>query len=326
MNYGLSVPLEGVPLKDHHAVYQAAVDAGFTDLWSSEVNASDAFSPLVAAGTLHPQLRLGTAIVPAYTRSPALLAMSIASLADSTTGQVLCGIGTSSNVIVENWNGIPFREPYKRVRDVMVFLRQALTGDKVDMDCESFTIKGFRLGRVPERPPKLLVAGLRPGMLKLAGRVSDGAILNWASPTDVKRIVDIVNDAHPTGEAEIVARLFVIPSTDIEEVRSIAKRRIAAYLNVPVYAEFHRWLGRSEMLQPMWDAWSAGDRKGALATIPDELVDELFIHGSPEQCQARIADYVEAGITSPALAIDLLDDDALDVIPRFAQAAPVTTN
>lgn len=319
MNYGLSIPMEGTTLREHHAIYDAAVEAGFTDLWSSEVNAADAFTPLVAAGTLHPNLRLGTAIVPAYTRSPALLAMSAASLADSTTGEVLLGIGTSSNVIVERWNGIPFEAPYQRVKDVMVFLRRALTGEKVDMECDSFTINGFRLGRVPDRAPTLVVAGLRPGMLKLAGRHSDGAILNWLSPGDVERVSEIVRDAHPDGTPEIVARLFVIPSTDIEQVRTIAKRQIAAYLNVPVYAEFHRWLGRTDMLQPMWDAWAAGDRPAALEAIPDHLVDDLFIHGSVEDCQARIDEYVAAGITTPALAITMLGDDPVDVIKRFSR-------
>lgn len=319
MNYGLSIPLDGVSLYDHHRIYDAAVEAGFTDLWSSEVNGADAFSPLVAAGTRHPHLRLGTAIVPAYTRSPALLAMSIASLADSIDGEALVGVGTSSNVIVQNWNGIPFVDPYQRVRDVMTFLRRALAGEKVDMDCDSFSIKGFRLGRLPRREPKLLVAALRPGMLRLAGRLSDGAILNWLSPEDVRRVVEVVREAHPGGAPEIVARLFVIPSDDIDMVRATAKRSIAAYLNVPVYAEFHRWLGRTAVLQPMWDAWKAGDRQLALELIPDHLVDELFIHGTVEDCQRRIDEYVAAGITTPALAINLLDGDPVDTIKRFAR-------
>lgn len=319
MNYGLTIPFDGVPLKDHSAIYDAAVASGFTDLWSSEVNTSDAFSPLVAAGTRHPNLRLGTAIVPAYTRSPALLAMSIASLADSIDGEALVGIGTSSNVIIENWNGIPFEAPYGRVRDVMTFLHRALSGEKVDMDCESFSVKGFRLGRIPHRAPKLLVAALRPGMLKLAGRVGDGAILNWLSPEDVHRVVEIVGDAHPNGQPEIVARLLVIPSDDVDQVRAIAKRMIAAYLNVPVYADYHRWLGRGDVLQPMWDAWNAGDRKLALEVIPDDLVDELFVHGTPAQCQDRIDEYVKAGITTPTLLIDLLDRDPIEVIKLFGR-------
>jgi alkanesulfonate monooxygenase SsuD/methylene tetrahydromethanopterin reductase-like flavin-dependent oxidoreductase (luciferase family) len=100
-----------------------------------------------------------------------------------------------------------------------------------------------------------------------------------------------------------VARIFVAPTTDRDAVMALGRYAIAAYLTVPVYAEFHRWLGRAEMLQPMWDLWAAGDRKGALAAIPDELVDALIVHGSPEACREHIARYQENGITTPALAI-----------------------
>jgi alkanesulfonate monooxygenase SsuD/methylene tetrahydromethanopterin reductase-like flavin-dependent oxidoreductase (luciferase family) len=78
---------------------------------------------------------------------------------------------------------------------------------------------------------------------------------------------------------------------------------IAAYLNVEVYAEFHRWLGRAPKLQGMWDAWQAGDRKAALAEISDGLVDELVIHGSPAACRERLQEYVTAGINVPIIAL-----------------------
>ncbi|MCU1504509.1 MAG: luciferase-like, subgroup, partial [Ilumatobacteraceae bacterium] len=133
MNYGLSIPFDGVTLADHGSLFDAAAAAGFTDLWSMEVSGNDAFTPLAHAAITHPQFRLGTAIVPAFTRSPALIAMSAASLADLGPEEVLLGIGASSNVIVENWNGVPFVKPYQRVRDTAVFLRRALSGDKVDM-------------------------------------------------------------------------------------------------------------------------------------------------------------------------------------------------
>jgi probable F420-dependent oxidoreductase len=320
MNYGLSIPFDGISLADHGPLLDAAAAAGFTDLWSSEVNASDAFTPLARAAITHPQFRLGTAIVPAFTRSPALMAMSAAALADLNPSEVLLGIGASSNVIVENWNGVPFAEPYKRVRDVAKFLRRAFTEDKVDMECDSFTIKGFRLGRTPAKMPKVLVAGLRPGMLKLAGRESDGAILNWLSPDDVARVVPYVEEGRDSAP-EIVARLFVIASSDIDAVRTIAKRSIAAYLNVPVYAAFHDWLGRREILEPMWTAWQSGDRKGALAAIPDSLVDDLFIHGTPAECQARVDDYVSAGVTTPMLSLMAIGGDPKAMISAFSRTS-----
>ncbi|MGH9083684.1 MAG: LLM class flavin-dependent oxidoreductase, partial [Acidimicrobiales bacterium] len=109
--------------------------------------------------------------------------------------------------------------------------------------------------------------------------------------------------AGKVGTPEIVARIFVVPEPDVDAARAIGRRMVAAYLNVPAYAEFHRWLGRGPLLQPMWDAWGAGDRRGALAAIPDQVVDDLVVHGSPEECRAHVERYVEGGVTVPALMV-----------------------
>jgi alkanesulfonate monooxygenase SsuD/methylene tetrahydromethanopterin reductase-like flavin-dependent oxidoreductase (luciferase family) len=101
----------------------------------------------------------------------------------------------------------------------------------------------------------------------------------------------------------------VCPSENTEVVRAAGRFAIAAYLNVPVYAEFHRWLGRGELLQPMWDQWKAGDRKAALAAIPDEVVDDILIHGSPAHCRAKIDEYFANGVTTSSLAILGLDPE-----------------
>ena len=305
---GMTVPLPG-PLHTHRDKLVELADLGYTDIWSAEADGADAFTPLALAAAWEPRLRLGTAIVPAYTRAPACFAQSVASLADAAPGRFAIGIGSSSNVIVERWNGVPFEQPYRKVRDIVRFLRDALGGEKVTKTYDTFEIQGFRLGIRPEQTPPILVAALREGMLKLAGREADGVIINWLAPEDVTKVVGVVNEAAGGEDREVVARIFCCPSENAEVVRSAAKFAIAAYLNVPVYAEFHRWLGRGETLQPMWDAWQAGDRKAALAAIPDSLVDELIVHGSPAACRERIQAYFDNGVTTSSLAIMPLDRD-----------------
>jgi alkanesulfonate monooxygenase SsuD/methylene tetrahydromethanopterin reductase-like flavin-dependent oxidoreductase (luciferase family) len=146
-------------------------------------------------------------------------------------------------------------------------------------------------------------------MLRLAGREADGAIINWLSPTDVTKVVGVVSEAAGGEDREIVARIFVCPSENAAAVREAGKYAIAAYLNVPVYAAFHEWLGRGDQLRPMWDAWKSGDRKAALAAIPDSLVDELIVHGSPAECRATIQQYFDNGVNTTSLAILPLDPD-----------------
>lgn len=315
MRYGLTIPYMDTPLAEHADKLREVADAGYTDFWSAEAGGADAFTPLALASQWVPSAQLGTAIVPAYTRGPGLLAMSVATMADAAPGRFTFGVGSSSNVIVERWNGIPFEQPLQRVRDTVRFLRKALAGEKVDEAFETFTVKGFRLERAPAQPPKILVAALRSKMLTLAGEEGDGAIINWLSAEDVKTVVPYVG----TGK-DVVARIFVCPSEDADTVRNIGRRMVAAYLNVPVYAAFHDWLGRGDVLGPMWEKWKAGDRAGALEVIPDQVVDDLIIHGPAEHCREVIRAYMDNGVTVPALAPIPLGmsyhDAALALAPR----------
>jgi probable F420-dependent oxidoreductase len=303
--YGMSIPLDGIPLHEHRDW-----------LWSSEANGADGFTPL-ALSAAWTSARLGVAIIPAYTRGPALMAMSVASLAEAAPGRFAMGIGTSSNVIVERWNDIPFEKPYERTRDMVRFLRKALANEKVDEEFETFSVRGFRLGRALESPPPILIAALREGMLRLAGREGDGAILNWLSAEDVKTVARVVHDAGGP-DKEIVARIFVCATDDRDLARNIGRRAVAAYLNVPVYAAFHEWLGREPLLGSMWKAWRAGDRKAALEAIPDEVVDALIVHGSPEECREHVQRYVENGVTTPALALIFPGEDLAKAIRGLA--------
>jgi probable F420-dependent oxidoreductase len=181
------------------------------------------------------------------------------------------------------------------------FLRSALAGEAVDRDYGTFAVRRFRLERPPATPPQILLAALRPGMLRLAAAEADGVILNWLAAGDVPTTLAETKAAGP--DFEVAARIFVCPTEDTEYARKTGKRLIAAYLTVPAYAAFHRWLGREPVLGPMWQAWAAGDRKAALAAIPDELVDELIVHGSPAECRAKVQAYADAGVTVPVMAL-----------------------
>jgi probable F420-dependent oxidoreductase len=299
--YGMTLPLTGVPLTEHRDLLKEMADLGYTDLWSAEAEGCDAFTPLVLASQYAPELRLGTAIVPAFTRGPALIAQSAASLALVSGGRFVLGLGTSSDVIVERWNGIPFDRPYQRMRDTVRCVKALLAGEKVSEEYESFTIRGMRLAEPPPGPVPVMVAALRPGMLRLAGRDADGAIVNWLAAEDVRTVAPYVREHDPA--KEIVARIFVCPTADADRARAIGRRMVTAYLNVPVYAAFHDWLGRGDVLAKMWEAWRAGDRQAALEAVPESLVDELLIHGPAGACRERIEAYREAGVTTPVIML-----------------------
>jgi probable F420-dependent oxidoreductase len=296
--YGITIPFDGVTLPEHQEWFHKLVDLGYTDVWSSEVDGVDGFTPLTLAAVWEPSLNLGVAVTPVFTRGAGLLAMSIAALAEIAGDRFTMGLGASSEPVVQRWNGVKYEKPYARTRDTLRFVQRALAGEKIDEVFETFEVHGFKLSRPVAARPPILLGALRPGMLRLAGREADGAILNWLAASDVAQCRAEVGEGKT-----IAARLFVIPTDDADTARFIGRRMISSYLTVSAYAEFHRWLGRGELLQPMWEAWEAGDRKLANELIPDSVVDELIIHGSYDECRDHVARYVDAGVQIPSIAI-----------------------
>ncbi|NIH88239.1 LLM class F420-dependent oxidoreductase [Amycolatopsis granulosa] len=311
--WGITIPLTGVPLTAHRELIERLPALGYTDAWSAETAGTDAFSPLLLAAQWAPELRLGTAIVPVYTRGPGLLAMSAATVAEAAPGRFVLGIGASSPVIVQNWNATEFAKPFARTRDTLRFLRAVLAGEKVTAEYETFSVSRFRLERAPEPAPPIMLAALRPGMLKLAATEADGAITNWLSPSDVRQV-----RAEVGPDTELAARIFVCPTTDRDAARGLGRMMISSYLTVPVYAAFHEWLGRGEALAPMHEAWRAGDRKRANEVIPDEVVDDLIVHGSPAECREKVQSYVDNGLTTPVIALLPTGEDPVRQVEALA--------
>ena len=313
--WGITLPLTGVPVLRHRELVAELAGLGYTDVWSAETAGTDAFTPLALAAQWSETIRLGTAIAPVYTRGPALLAMSAATAVEVSGGRFVLGIGSSSPVIVNRWNAAEFTEPFKRTRDTLRFLKAALAGEKVDERYETFTVRGFRLERVPEKPVPIMLAALRPNMLRLAAKEADGAITNWLGAGDVAKV------RSELGDAELAARIFVCPTEDVDAARALGRMLISSYLTVPAYAAFHDWLGRGEALAPMHEAWAAGDRKAANKLVPDEVVDDLVVHGSVEHCRARVAQYAANGVDTPIIALLPTGADQLDLVRALAPGA-----
>ena len=308
----LSVPLDGFTLAEHGPLAREAERLGYTDAWSFEVDGIDCFTPL-AAVALATQMRVGTAIANVYTRGPATLAVSAAGLAELAPGRFCLGIGAGSQPIVETWNGGRFERPATRVREMAQILRRALAGERVVFPGE--TLSGTASPRAPPAEPvPIHIAALRPGMLRVAGEVGDGAIINWLAADDVPRSVRVVREAaqkagRDPDSVEITARLLInvdppSPASDLA-----VRRQVAGYLNVPVYRAFHEWLGRSEALGPMWEAWTSGDRKAAVAAVPDEVVGDLIIRGTMPEIRAHVQRYLEAGVDTAFLSVSTLEAD-----------------
>ena len=311
--WSLSIPFDNFTLAEHAAIAREAEQLGYTDAWSSEVDGIDGFTPLAVVGAAT-NLRLGTAIENVYTRGPATLAMSAAGIAEIAPGRFCLGIGAGSQPIVEMWNGGKFERPAARVREMALFLRKAFANERVVFQGETFSVNGFRFSRPLAQPIPIHIAALLPAMLRVAGEVGDGAIVNWLSAEDVKKSVPVVREAaakagKDPNAVEITARLFIAIDPSTPEADLGIRRHINTYLNVPVYKAFQKWLGRETALTPMWQAWDKGDRKGAVAAVPTDVMNALVLNGSTEEIRAHIRRYMDAGVDTAFLQFQTFETD-----------------
>jgi probable F420-dependent oxidoreductase len=281
----LTVPFSGISLANHGDLFRRIDAAGYDDVWTSETTGHDGFTPLALAAVHTDRLRLATGVVNPFTRGPAVLAQHCAALADASGGRFVLGLGSSSNVIVERWNGVPFEKPLTRMREAIEALRPTLAGDRGP--------GGFRLDTPPAAPVPIVVAALRGKMLGLAAEVGDGAFTNFLPLSGTRQVAA----AFGAADKELVCRFFCFPAAE-DEALPVARRMLVAYATVPVYAAFFRWLGWSERIDPMVSAWEDGDRARALELVPDELVREVFLFGSGDEQRERLDAFAEGGITT----------------------------
>jgi probable F420-dependent oxidoreductase len=305
--WGLTLPLPGLTLAAHEELVKRAEAAGYTDFWSGETNGPDGFTPLVLSAAWTERARLGTGIVGVFQRGPALLAQEAAALASASDGRFVLGIGSSSDRIVEGWNGIPFERPLAKVRETLDFLDAALAGER--------TASGFKLESAPAQPVPVVLAALRGKMLALAVERASGAFTNFLPLGGLPKVTAQLDGA-PDG-FELLCRFFCLPG-EREAVEPLARFMFSSYITVPVYAAFYRWLGYGEQIAPMIEAWESGDRQGAAAAAPWDLIEEMFIFGTPAEMKERIDAFVAGGITLPILTPITTPDSLGELIDALA--------
>lgn len=293
-----------------------AEELGYTDVWSAEVGGADGLSPLAALATVTDKVRLGTAILPVFTRPPALVAMGAATLQNLSGGRFVLGLGTSSSIITEKWMGASFEVPLARLREYVEVVRAVLAGQKVTYEGETVRVDGFRLQLDPGAPVPIYIAALGPAACRLAGRVADGVVFFLKTPDGVRQALDWVAEgaAGAGRDLEELDRLIRVPvavDEDPEVLEFMARRLVSSYAVVDVYNRSLKQQGFAAEAEAIAKAWGAGDRDEAANRVTDDMIEQLLVTGDAETCRRKLTAFRDAGVRTPVvLPVSVAGDPA----------------
>lgn len=272
---------------------------GYRSIWTVEANGTDAFTLLAAASVNQPTLGLGTGIVPIQLRTPSLTAMTAASLqALSPDADIFVGLGVSAPAILRQ-HGVSYPDkPLALMREYVALLRECLSGESVTFEGDYWSIKRFRLGvRLPDRKPQIVMAALNPQMLRLAGEIADGVLLNYVP---ISHVAPSVEQVRKGGNARIFAYVHAAVGSLEKSARS-AKRDLFNYSMADSYAAMFRRAGFETEIASVRERMASRDRDGAIDAISDEMIQSIDFIGSASEVSRFVRDYVDAGVEYPIL-------------------------
>lgn len=283
-----------------------SAELGYRSFWTAEANGTEAFSVLGAAGA-SASLDLGTGVVPIQLRTPPLTAMAAATLQGLVPDRTISlGIGASSPAVVQQWHGAELGErPIAQVREYCELVRACLSGETVSFTGDFWSVPRFRLGQRLARTPELVIAALGPRMLRLAGEIADGVLLNYLPAGHVGWSVDHVREGErlagrAPGSCTVYAYVHV-GVCDREQAAEKARRDLFSYAVVDAYADSFRTAGFGAEVDELRARHQARDRAGALAAVSDAMVDAIDICGDAATVGNAIGQYRTAGVDHPIL-------------------------
>lgn len=315
MTYAVSLPAGPIADRDMIELAQQCERWGYSEAWLAEVGGPDAFTVAGALAVSTTQ-RIGTAVVPIYNRTPMVLAMSAATVTQLSEGRFVLGLGTSSETIISRWNGMPFDRPLTRMRETVGAVKEILSGAKTTFAGETLAVDGYRMTVPVDPPTPVYMAALNRRMLRLAGEIADGVVLNMLAPQHVPLVkAEIAAGAHAAGrdpnDIELVARIHIVHGLDRARAGNVVRIVFGPYAAQTVYNRFFKWLGFVEEAEAIEAAWASGDRAGVAAGVSDELVSTMAVMGDTEECKAALDAYLAAGVDVVALNPLTIDPDSV---------------
>lgn len=325
---------EDLPRNEVVEFVQRIDELGYDTLWVPESWGREAFTTIAHHACSTRRIKLGTGIVNVFSRTPALIAQAAATLDELSGGRFLLGLGASGQRVIENWHGVPYQKPIQRTREYIDIIRLVLSGERVNYDGQIFHLKDFRLAFKPPRARiPIYVASLGPLNTKMAGEKADGWMPTYFSRTrgDVQLKV-LEEGAKAAGRSlkdiEVAPYLISCVSDDASAARAQVRAHVAFYVGGMgiYYNNLMQRYGYVEEAARIKELWEKGDRKGAAAALPDSMLDDVGLAGSPAQVHEKLEEYRARGVTLPVISLahglprDMLRMTIETFAPRKAQA------
>jgi probable F420-dependent oxidoreductase len=290
-------------------IARLAKEMGYGSYWTAETVGQEAFSTLGAVAAGVGGIDLGTGVLAVQLRTPMLAAMGAATLQSLAPDRVVrLGVGISSPVVVGRWHGEQYGDrPVAQMREYLELTRACIAGEAVSHDGEHYSTDRFRLGvRLADgRRPRVVLGALNERMLRLAGEVADGVLLNYLPASAVGWCVEQVRAGEagagrPAGSCEVLAYVHV-GVCEPGPAREPARKDLFSYAVVPAYAQAFARAGFAEEVEAVTEAHAAGDRPRALAAVSDRMVDAIDICGDAAAVAAAVQAYRDAGVDHPVV-------------------------
>ncbi|MCG1003126.1 MULTISPECIES: TIGR04024 family LLM class F420-dependent oxidoreductase [Halobacterium] len=307
-----------------------AEELGYDRAWFPETWGRDAVTTLSALADRTDTIGVGTSIVNTYSRSPALLGQTAATLQEHSEGRFRLGLGPSGPAVVEGWHGEDFGNPLKRTREYVDVVRRVLSGEQVDYDGDIIQTRGFRLRQGPPEPaPEVDVTGMGPKAVELAGRFADGwHALMFTRDGFRERYEDLQRGADlGDRDVEDVQATFVLPCCaldDGERARDLARQHLAFYVGGmgTFYRDALARQGHEDAAETIYEAWQNDEHERAVGSVTDDLLDSLAAAGTPETVRERVAEFAAVdGIDAIAVSFPRAADPGV-IDETMAAVAP----
>ena len=276
-------------------------------MWIPETWGMENFAMLGLASKENKFSKIGSSIINIYSRSPSLIAMGASTIETISNGRLILGLGTSSVPIIEDFHGNSFESPMQRMKEYVEIIRMALRGEKINYSGKIFSLKDFSLLTKPVRKEiPIYLAAINQKMVEMTWNIADGVIFYLRPKDEMKKTISKMQKKK---KIDTALQIITCIHNDHEKATKRAKKTLSFYISVgKIYREFLQSMGYSEEIQIIYDEYKKGGLIGLEKFVPDKMIDDLCIAGTPDTAVKKLNAFRDVGIDLPIIQFNPIDN------------------